>query len=188
MKKHLKKEDAIAELKVRCASTIMKSREEVDRSNFPEEFKAFLSNMEKTIADVRMMKSQGLQVVSAGLRHVSDEDLTALEDIMATSHGLGRKGTDDAKVARAIQTMFPRLGMMENAKKSIAKVQESILHEFMSIYADEYNVYASGGASFDNKKFAEHVRAETVRRRTLLEAALPAQQQQQPPAAQCTLQ
>ena len=187
MKKHLKKEDAIAELKARCSASIMNSREEVDRSNFPEEFKAFLSNMEKTIADVRMMKSQGLQVVSAGLRHVSDEDLTALEDIMV-GHSLGRKGTDDAKVARAIQTMFPRLGMMENAKKSIAKVQESILHEFMSIYADEYNVYASGGASFDNKKFAEHVRAETVRRRTLLEAALPAQQQQQPPAAQCTLQ
>ena len=42
--------------------------------------------------------------------------------------------------------------------------------EFASVYAEEYNVYSSGSASFDNGKFLTHIGEEQVRRKTLADA------------------
>jgi hypothetical protein len=164
IKKHMTKHDAIKALQVRAIANIKKI-EDSEHVNFPVEFNAFLELVKKRGQDVDFMKASGVMVVQTGLRHVSNDDLKALLEIMDLK--AGRRGTTEDRVLRAIQVMFPTMGMLDNAKSGIDKLQSELAAKFAGIYAEEYNSYSAGTAMFDNVTFIKHVEAEQTRRQTL---------------------
>ena len=173
IKPHMTKDKAIQALKSRAISSIKKGNEQDLEDDmliqFPPEFNNFLDRVKQQGRDVEFLKASGGMIVQTGLRHVSDDDLKVLTDIMDMK--TGRRGTTEDRVLKAIHVMFPTMGMLDSAKAAISKVQEELTSKFVGIYAEEFNSYASGAAMFDNATFIKQVDAEQIRRKTLTEQA-----------------
>ena len=184
VKKHLKQDDAVKALKTRAITNIKKPEDlEVDgQVEFPAEFKAFLLQTKKQGQDIEFLKASGTMVVQTGLRHVSDDGLKMLCDIMDLK--AGRRGTSEDRVIKAIRTMFPTMNMLDCAKDEITRVQHELISKFVGIYAEEHHSYSNGSASFDNASFLKQVETEQTRRQALSEQAQAAQQ----PQAQLAIQ
>ena len=154
------KEKAIQALKARAVGNIKKTEDVDSTMQFPDDFQSFLANAKKHLEDVKMLKASGVSVVNAGLRLLSDSDIQTVKEIMDTSGYAGRRGSSEERVLKAVDVMFPRMAMLENAKLAISKMQDSMTAEFVSIYADEYHCYVSGSATFDNVSFMKSIDKE----------------------------
>jgi small subunit ribosomal protein S27Ae len=174
MKKHLKKPEAIQELHTKVVSVMMQDVETVPNgTRFPAEFMAFIGQMTDLIRDIVVLKANGTDVVRAGLRHSSDEDLDVMVSIMAMNIR-GRRGSSEERILKVINVMFPTMTLLEHAKSFLAHTQRNAAAEMIRIYANEYNIYTNGVAVFDNKLFISDVEREKSRRATLREANVPA--------------
>jgi ubiquitin len=174
MKKHLKKPEAIQELHSKVVSVMMQDVETVPNgTRFPAEFMAFIGQMTDLIRDIVVLKANGTDVVRAGLRHSSDEDLDVMVSIMAMNIR-GRRGSSEERILKVINVMFPTMTLLEHAKSFLAHTQRNAAAEMIRIYANEYNIYTNGVAVFDNKLFISDVEREKSRRATLREANVPA--------------
>ena len=131
IKKHLKKDDAVKALKLRAASPLKKTEDLDVNIQFPNEFKTFLDNADKTAQDIMLMKAQGTMVVQAGLRTMSDDNLKTLNEIMDNSGRDGRRGSSEERVLKAVSVMFPMMVLLENSKIAISNVQMNCVRKPM---------------------------------------------------------
>ena len=173
IKTHLKKADAVKQLKEKAFSFIKKSEQDAASGTaFPQEFNTFLGNISKFVEDLKFMKASGTAVVTAGLRQMSDENLEVLKDIMNIS-GSGRRGSSEERLMKCIYEMFGSMSMMDAAKIAIDQKQEKVAQDLVSIYIDEYFLYAGGAARFNNEGFVKDIEKEQTRREVLHEHPAP---------------
>ena len=163
MKRFLKKEQAVPALKTRAVSNIKQVSVDENYQNLqlPEDFQKFIDIYKKLVEDVKLLKVSGIQVIEAGVRRATDEDLSHLKDIFDfKSH----RGTTEERLPQVVDILFPRLNEMIGASQKILKEHEVLMKEMVMIYVDEYHMFRSGQAMFANESFVKSIEREQIRR------------------------
>ena len=131
---------------------------------FPQEFDNFIKYCMKVVDNMKYLKASGTRVVETGLHELNVEQLETIKEIMKFKAG-ERRGSSEERVMKCLDTVFPIIGMMEHAKTKIDHTVETMMTEFVAIYADEYSSYGNGVAKFDNESFIDAVVDEIATRK-----------------------
>ncbi|CAJ1358547.1 unnamed protein product, partial [Effrenium voratum] len=78
--------EALEDLKKKVIKNIKKTKTPTD-ATFPEAFTTYMESVKRKTQDIVFMKTQGVRVVDAGLRALSDEQLETVRDIMDIKKG-----------------------------------------------------------------------------------------------------
>eukprot|EP00930_Biecheleria_cincta_P049473 TRINITY_DN3466_c0_g1_i3.p1 TRINITY_DN3466_c0_g1~~TRINITY_DN3466_c0_g1_i3.p1 ORF type:complete len:347 (+),score=79.76 TRINITY_DN3466_c0_g1_i3:65-1105(+) len=163
IKKHLKKDQALAELKSRAAKLIKKTEVYQDSVVMPGEFKAFVDVVKREANKVSDMKyKDGVEnVIQRGLKTVSKDGLNTLLEIMEVDRSAGgRKGSSEERLVKMVPVMFPQIAILERGKVDVALEIENMMTEFVNLYVEEYSTYSSGSAKLNNELIIKHIEKE----------------------------
>jgi len=165
-KKHMKKDDALKELKQKAMSVVAKG---VDVAvppdvEFPQEFADYIESCKKKVDRILLLKASGKKIVETGLKDLSKEQLETLRDIMKIKPG-ERRGSSEERVMRCIDVIFPFVSMMEASKTAIDAAIQQILKDLVSVYVDEFSTFSGGYSTFDNQSFVDLVSDELAERK-----------------------
>ena len=163
IRKHLKKEDAIKALKARAIAAISEETDAVDDSILGDDMKAFLTRMENNLQDVKLMKASGTDIIDVGLRAIANDNLSLTKQILDNNRA-GRRCGSEEKVQKVLPLLFKNLQTLEVAKSSIINCQTKVMKELMGIFAEEFNTYHNGQATFNMEAFEQKVNREMQRR------------------------
>ena len=169
MKKHITKQEAVRNLKTRVSAAVPDESiiEGVNPADVGEDFTTFLGRMERSLADVRMLKANGGDVMEVGLRALSNQDLGTVMEILQSKEG--RRFASEEKLQKVLPLVFRNLQTLESARYLLVQKQTMVMRDLMTIFIDEFNIYNdNGSAQVDMKKFKEKVADEMSRRRFVM--------------------
>ena len=154
--------EALEDLKKKVIKNIKKTKTPTD-ATFPEAFTTYVESVKRKTQDIVFMKTQGIRVVDAGLRALSDEQLETVRDIMDIKKG--RRGTSEERVQKAVCSMFPVYKEIDSAIASLRLVQEEMMETMVTTYADEFHNYSAGVMTLSNDTFISEIDSEIRSRR-----------------------
>jgi hypothetical protein len=171
VKKHMKREDAVKDLKVRVMSAIQKSGQKADKDTFEtvveedlgDHVKGFLSEMTQSITVIKMMKANNEDVIGAGLQSISDDDLVLLADVLENKKH-GHRYSSEAKLQKAMPILFKCFRQLDNARQAIINTHQSLEKEAVNLLLDEFHSYQNGSATCDMTGMKVLVDKEVMRR------------------------
>lgn len=174
LKKPMKRGDAMKHFKDKSIANVLKSADiEPSSHNAPPEIMAFVNSVEETMNGIKLMKSQNIAVVRAGLKQINDGDLQLLRDLMPVPRS-GRKGNTEERVAKAIFILFSCLGQVDCSIKAIDALKNKVLSELMSIFCEEYSIFEQGYVRFNIDQFISDIQSEETRRSAIREVGVSA--------------
>lgn len=141
-KKHLKRDEAAVHLKEVVRGFVKKSEPLPADVVFEENFAKFLEGFDAKLDALKFLKASGTKVIVNGLRQLSDADLASLTDILKAK--AGRAATQEHKMLKAIEVVYPLMQQMSNYTAAISAKQSTFAEELLTILADEYMSYDSG--------------------------------------------
>ena len=162
--KHVKPADAFGAFKKKVVANVLnEGSSDFTFAGVPSEVVSFTQGISDAINQIKVLKAQNVAVVRAGLMQVQDEELKQLREIMAVPR-FGRKGQMEERIIKATWVLFPKMVDVENAGTAINALQNHVLCEMASIFADEYHVNVGGSYQFSAEAFIKHVEHEETRR------------------------
>ena len=159
--RYLKKDEAVKHLKTKSTKGIVKTEVPVN-VDLPQKFKEFTDIYTNMMAEIRLMKSQGINAIQVGLRRVTDDQLKTIKEIMSYDK---RRGTTTERLLKVIEFIFPTMCELETAGLSIVRLKEEITQEFVHLYIDFYHQFKDGEAQCANSQFCDDIRFEEGRRK-----------------------
>lgn len=143
LKKHLKRDEAMVELKRSVKDTIYGNVEvaEVD-DNFPQSFKAFIEETKSKTNELQILHNRvGAGFVVSCLKQCPLDDLNLLKEILSNSK---KHFTVEEKVIKGLTHIFPSIALLEKAKTSITSLKAQCLDALMDVFIAEFHIYEGG--------------------------------------------
>ena len=165
----LKKEQALAQLKKKLDKNYKPDAEmDFGDAQLTPSFVAFVKEIDDKFAQFLSLKNRcGSSFLSMGLKQVSDADLTALEALFSPKRGVGKNLTVEEKCVKALEMLYPTLGLLERCSKKMEHMHQDIMLSLLKLFADEFHQYQEnvGQISLDGSAFYHQVVNELGRRR-----------------------
>ncbi|CAJ1386813.1 unnamed protein product, partial [Effrenium voratum] len=158
----LKREEAVPHLKNRATKGIIKT--EVPQMELGQDFDNFISSFKRSIDDIKMLRTQGVNVIESGLRQISESDLSDIKQIMSYSK---RNGTTEQRLPKLIEILFPHIIKLTSASKALTRLQEETVVDLIGIYVEQFHSFTDGQVQFQNEPFLQSVEKEIIRRSLL---------------------
>ncbi|CAE7593121.1 unnamed protein product, partial [Symbiodinium microadriaticum] len=159
VRRPLKHEDALEQLKVKTLAKLKKSETQSDSISTTEEIETFIQSIKQSIAEIEVLQTKGIRLVKSALKTLNTEDLKTLQDIMQHK-GFGRREESSEKIVKIFGVIYPKCFIVEDAIRKISAFQCEMAETFVAIYIKEYAVSKSGEAYINNKKFLSEVQNE----------------------------
>jgi hypothetical protein len=160
IKKHLKKPEAVSELKARAVQHIKAFHVDMDETIVHDSFKAMVEDFQKSVNVMKVMHASGIDNSQSIMKGLTNDDLKHVKEVL--SHGEGRRQGTEERIEKIIPIIFKKLAIIDHCEDVLISLQSWALRELCQLYADEYHVYnaAKGYASFDNTRFLYEVEHE----------------------------
>ena len=125
----LKKEQALAQLKKKLDKNYKPDAEmDFGDAQLTPSFVAFVKEIDDKFAEFLSLKNRcGSSFLSMGLKQVSDADLTALEALFSPRRGVGKNLTVEEKCVKALEMLYPTLGLLERCSKKMEHTHQDIM-------------------------------------------------------------
>lgn len=139
----LKKEQALAQLKKKLDKNYKPDAEmNFGDAQLTPSFVAFVKEIDDKFAEFLSLKNRcGSSFLSMGLKQVSDADLTALEALFSPRRGVGKNLTVEEKCVKALEMLYPTLGLLERCSKKMEHTHQDIMLSLLKLFADEFHQY-----------------------------------------------
>lgn len=163
---HLKKNEMLENLKKKATINVAK-KEQVNIPDFatqPAGLKAIKDEMVNAVGNVKLLKTQGFQIVKTGLRNASDTELAEIMELSKYQNSSGHVGAE-GRVVRIIGVLFPSLVNLMEMKCKMQELEDYMTVEMVKMFCDEYHQRRGNSAVIDMGSFRGHLKSEIERRR-----------------------
>eukprot|EP00438_Fugacium_kawagutii_P022067 Skav223203 [mRNA] locus=scaffold1624:79193:80170:+ [translate_table: standard] len=162
-----KKEDAMKGLKKRLRA-MREPDEELDHSmeGMPEAFGACVQGFNNQLTEFLALKAtSGSSFIGLCLKHISMENLKALEKIYAKGKG-GKHLTAEERAIRTVEMIYPALEVMTKMSEKLDFVKATHMAKLVELYAEEYGAFneQTGTVSLNCDAFSQKLKLEIDRR------------------------
>ncbi|CAJ1410993.1 unnamed protein product [Effrenium voratum] len=162
--KHVKPADAFNAFKKKVVANVLnEGSADFTFTGVPPEVASFAQGIADAINQIKVLRAQNVAVVRAGLMQVQDDELKQLKEIMAMPR-FGRRGQIEERIIKATWVLFPKMVDVENASIAITALQNHVLCEMATIFAEEYHASVGGLYQVSAEAFIKHVDHEETRR------------------------
>ena len=163
VQKSISKPDSLKALKMKAFSYATEDDESYVLSEFPLEFQNYVKGQSEKIDAVKLMVSQGTDVVQVSLMNATEEALKEIQNIMGKKF-TGKKDTSEARLATVIDLLLPTLSSVRKASLALSSLHGKMLGFVMEVYIGKYHYFYNTEARYDHQKFLRDVDAEMSRR------------------------
>ena len=147
--------EALETLKNKVIKSVKKTKAPAN-TNHPQGFSDYVNQFKRKMQDIAFMKSQGNNVMEAGIRSLTDEQLQMVKEIMDFNQSK-RRGSSEERLQKAVSTLFPLHQELDSAIKTLQCVQEELMIQMLTTYTEEFNTFTGSSMVLDNGAFLREV-------------------------------
>ncbi|CAE7345305.1 unnamed protein product, partial [Symbiodinium sp. CCMP2456] len=163
VRKSINKADAIKNLKDKAVSYATKDDESYNIDDFDEDFQKFLKEQVSKLNSVKMLVSQGIDVVGVSLSTTSDANLTFIKELLEKKFK-GKTDTSEARVAVVVEKLFPTLSLLRSASKALSSLHGEVMGYIMGLYAEKFYKFKDEDIKYDHSSFLGLIEKEMMKR------------------------
>ncbi|CAE7242116.1 unnamed protein product [Symbiodinium sp. CCMP2456] len=163
VRKSINKADAIKNLKDKAVSYATKDDESYNIDDFDEDFQKFLKEQVSKLNSVKMLVSQGIDVVGVSLSTTSDANLTFIKELLEKKFK-GKADTSEARVAVVVEKLFPTLSLLRSASKALSSLHGEMMGYIMGLYAEKFYKFKDDDIMYNHSSFLGLIEKEMMKR------------------------
>eukprot|EP00438_Fugacium_kawagutii_P032215 Skav231675 [mRNA] locus=scaffold597:348873:349688:+ [translate_table: standard] len=162
----MNKTTALKVLKKRVFTKLNKAGDMNDEElalSIPEKLQDYIQSCEDAMADMKVLKSQNINLVKYGLKHATTDALNEAYAVLSKK-GDGHRYSTEERVLKAFYPLFKTVKECNEATEVVKRAESRMVQLTMEFYIEHYATFNGAEATLTSEKFKKDICDELEKR------------------------